>query len=1209
MRKLLPILGLLAVQMCAPFAMRAQQPPVGVLFPTGPKGQSIAVPNATIIVGQSYTFTASVQMSDGSQNIPLSSSSCTPWLSANPSVATINQLGTALGVSAGTSAISCVDGSFAGTGLLTVVPLPLITNPVCGLPPCALPNGNNGSAYSFTFTAAQGVPPYTWSVSLGSLPGWASLNASTGALTGTAATGTTSFTIQVCDANSDCGTLAVTLTVAASLSCEPPNYCAYTGEALVLWPAVPNMGGVLKNGAVVTDTSYPSGTPGNVTRCSDQALEPSTTYANQSKSAGLGGSGDAEQLFNANSTILHINLSGGLGHLVAFNPSTLACGDSATGYVVTSDKNLSNPGPTCPGASCAAYAFGNGSFDWTNPNTWYSFASGADASGLTVAKYTFNSSHQFTVAPNYMDLEYGLPIGSLVSAWQPNTAYTSGQYVSYTLNSTQAPDWLPSHAYNAGDVILPKLNNTYNCGIKYTQAGISGASEPNWNSGSSGACTATSNGQITDGTAKARNLGGPPIFVFQLVSASGTSGTFNPFGGTNYPDLDDFHLGTPGWQAPCYYPSCNPGGNGTPTGVNQTFTTASPSLDGNSMMMTETGTDYSNVMFHYAFGADNSATSFTGTYSVYIQTSLAPWQVFGMDMYQYIPGVRLMWGSQCALAGSTAGFWSFFNQGSGTNGTWIESTVPCPIAAPNTWVGPISLTVHRVPGDTSCIPGGVPAEHYDSITQNGTTYPLNLSYCSETTTFGNDTGMQFDVSGSEAGGTLTAYVDLQGQSQGLQAPIVHPDFLATYSDNGLTWENVGPDVFPEWTSFAGISSGSNRLCSAFSNNTYGNAALGYNQENGDQGTGIYSACYDASVNQFELINTATGYQSKVTCVGGTGYNCAGGTWSMAPQGAVTAITSGCPFLIHNDKGGSTLDYVTIARQQTLSGSCSNQDLFSWQPFAAFNSTTSLQLLNGRSDHWTIGHSHLLNVGDTTVVGSANGTYDVLFNLTAPSVGNVTTWQVSPCGGTNPPCSYPAYYDSHMAWWHDPLDDDLGPICGTIYNVATLAPPPVEPWQGEEACVTATPSWTSGVGPIGNWDVWRFTHNFNTGGNSFFDTQFAISQLSNDGRFLAFSSDWNCTLGTTSGTTSPLYCGPPWVGGTVYANGQMINPFSSTGGSGTNYGVYEITAGGTASATKPAWFVCNSGTAGNTVTDSNGVIYTCLGTSNGKGEVFIVQLAP
>jgi len=28
-----------------------------------------------------------------------------------------------------------------------------------------------------------------------------------------------------------------------------------------------------------------------------------------------------------------------------------------------------------------------------------------------------------------------------------------------------------------------------------------------------------------------------------------------------------------------------------------------------------------------------------------------------------------------------------------------------------------------------------------------------------------------------------------------------------------------------------------------------------------------------------------------------------------------------------------------------------------------------------------------------------------------------------------------------------------------------------------------------------------------------------------------------------------------------------------------------------------------------VTDSNGVIYTCLGTSNGKGEVFIVQLAP
>jgi len=172
MRKLLPILGLLAVQMCAPFAMRAQQPPVGSYFPPaqGPKHRR---PNATIIVGKATPLRLRPNVGRLAEYSAFQLQ-LHPWLSANPSVATINQLGTALGVSAGTSAISCVDGSFAGTGLLTVVPLPLITNPVCGLPPCALPNGNNGSAYSFTFTAAQASAVYLVGFS-GSLPGWASL--------------------------------------------------------------------------------------------------------------------------------------------------------------------------------------------------------------------------------------------------------------------------------------------------------------------------------------------------------------------------------------------------------------------------------------------------------------------------------------------------------------------------------------------------------------------------------------------------------------------------------------------------------------------------------------------------------------------------------------------------------------------------------------------------------------------------------------------------------------------------------------------------------------------------------------------------------------------------------------------------------------------------------------------------------------------------
>ncbi|MFZ0321940.1 MAG: hypothetical protein WAL56_22635 [Candidatus Sulfotelmatobacter sp.] len=770
-------------------------------------------------------------------------------------------------------------------------------------------------------------------------------------------------------------------------SCEPPLYCGYTGTAVVKWPAVPNMGGLTKSGATVTDTSYPGGIASKVSRCTDTTIEPNSGYGYQSKSAGLGGSGDAEQLWNANSTMLHFNLSGGQGHLTVFNPATMVCGDPTTGYAITADKNLTNPG-----SSSVAYNFGSGSFDWTNPLIWYSFSSGVDATGVAVAKYSFNSVGQFTVTAPYVDFQYGLPQGTLVSAWHPNTTYASGQYVSYALNSTQAPDWQAGHSYNAGDVILPLANNPLGCGFKVSTAGTSSSSgtyEPVWSTAGE-SCTPASNGQLSEGsgggaTVKWRNLGGGPVFTLQLVSTGGTSGSASPF-----------------------------------------------------------------------------------------------------------------------------------------------------------------------------------------------------------------------------------------------SSITHPDLLATYSDNGLTWENVGPMVPIEWTSFAGISSNSNRFCSAFSSNTYGNATKGYNTYNGDQGSGIFTACYDSSINTFELLNTATGFQSVVTCSGGTGSSCAGGTATMALEGSVTAITEGCPFPLHNLKGGSTLDYTVLTWQGAFSGTCGSDNLFGWEPFAPFNASTALQLYNSVSNHWTIGKSHLVNVGDQTVLGYGSGAYTALFNSSSPASIPTTTWQVgapytNPCdpngtwyaGDPNPPCEFANAYDSHMAWWHDAADDDLGPICGSVYNYATLAPPPVAPWQGEEVCISSTPSWSVG-GTIGDWQVWRFTHSFNTGGNPFFDTQFAISQLSNDGHFLAFSSDWNCTLGTITGgpsSGSSWFCGPPWVGGTEYTAGQMINPFGSTGGSGTNYGVFAVTVGGTSAATAPAWFVCSSGTAGSTITDANGVQYTCLGAGNGKGEVFVVQLTP
>ena len=85
----------------------------------------------------------------------------------------------------------------------------------------SLPNGVVGQAYSTTLASAGGNPPVTWSISTGSLPSWASLNSSTGAITGTpTATGTTSFTVKATDSSTptQTATKSLSITVVNALS-------------------------------------------------------------------------------------------------------------------------------------------------------------------------------------------------------------------------------------------------------------------------------------------------------------------------------------------------------------------------------------------------------------------------------------------------------------------------------------------------------------------------------------------------------------------------------------------------------------------------------------------------------------------------------------------------------------------------------------------------------------------------------------------------------------------------------------------------------------------------------------------------------------------------------------------------------------------------------------------------------------------------------
>jgi len=91
---------------------------------------------------------------------------------------------------------------------------------------CSYPSGQVGVAYSSSLVAPGGVPPYTFSISGGSLPPGLALNPSTGAITGTPTTaGTFSDTSRVVDsvgssATSSCGiTVAPASPSGLSLTC------------------------------------------------------------------------------------------------------------------------------------------------------------------------------------------------------------------------------------------------------------------------------------------------------------------------------------------------------------------------------------------------------------------------------------------------------------------------------------------------------------------------------------------------------------------------------------------------------------------------------------------------------------------------------------------------------------------------------------------------------------------------------------------------------------------------------------------------------------------------------------------------------------------------------------------------------------------------------------------------------------------------------
>jgi hypothetical protein len=101
------------------------------------------------------------------------------------------------------------------TPVSKTAPLSITTTPAAlSITTSTLPNGSQGVAYSQNLGATGGTPPYTWAITVGSLPTGLALHGDTGAISGTpTATGASNFTVLVTDAGSHTATANLFITV------------------------------------------------------------------------------------------------------------------------------------------------------------------------------------------------------------------------------------------------------------------------------------------------------------------------------------------------------------------------------------------------------------------------------------------------------------------------------------------------------------------------------------------------------------------------------------------------------------------------------------------------------------------------------------------------------------------------------------------------------------------------------------------------------------------------------------------------------------------------------------------------------------------------------------------------------------------------------------------------------------------------------------
>jgi hypothetical protein len=189
-------------------------------------------------------------------------------------------------------------------------------------------------------------------------------------------------------------------------------------------------------------------------------------------------------------------------------------------------------------------------------------------------------------------------------------------------------------------------------------------------------------------------------------------------------------------------------GGGDPTSQ-MTQNVSSPSMDGNSAEFSISPAlpacpGYCNQLYWNPVAGGNNVSHFTYDLYFTVDDPTAP-QALEFDLNQTYGGQRWVWGSECNFKGD--GVWDIWDDASGL---WRPTTIPCLATQfpANQW--------NHIIWDVQQAGSNV---QYNTLTVNGTTYPVNTTYANQQQWTLEEIDAAFQVDMDQLGHPYHAWLD------------------------------------------------------------------------------------------------------------------------------------------------------------------------------------------------------------------------------------------------------------------------------------------------------------------------------------------------------------------------------------------------------------------------------------------------------------------